>query len=146
LQYFNIEVCFRKRESERSSKVLTVGIVDVWAQIATPRVASQPWLKTLSRWTGRGDGDLETVSSTLAAMDAANVDIALLAGWHGPEGSLISNEEVADQIAQAPTRFRGLATVDLNSPMEAVRDSPPRRRKAICRRPRRALAVGAAAK
>jgi predicted TIM-barrel fold metal-dependent hydrolase len=34
---------------------------------------------------------------------------------------LISNEEVTDQIAEAPGRFRGLATVDLERPVEAVR-------------------------
>ena len=44
---------------------------------------------------------LPPVESTLQAMDAADVDIALLSAWHGPEGSLISNEEVADQIDQA---------------------------------------------
>ena len=99
-----------------------MGTVDVWAQITTPRMAERPWLKTLLRWTGRTDGFLPTVASTLEAMDEAGVDIALLSAWHGPEGSLISNDEVADQIAQAPLRFRGLATVDLNAPMDGVRE------------------------
>jgi predicted TIM-barrel fold metal-dependent hydrolase len=96
--------------------------IDVWAQITTERMAKRPWMETLLRWTGRGDGDLENVESTLAAMDGGGVDIALLSAWHGPEGSLISNEEVARQIEGAPSRFRGLATVNLNRPMEAVRE------------------------
>ena len=102
-----------------------MGIIDVWAQITSPRMAAQPWLSTLRRWTAQ-DADaaasVPNVASTLAAMDEAQVDVSLLAGWHGPEGSLISNEEVAASIAEAPTRFRGLAGVDLAQPMEAVRE------------------------
>jgi predicted TIM-barrel fold metal-dependent hydrolase len=98
-------------------------IVDVWAQITTERMARAPWLATLLRWTGRaGDPMAATPQSTLAAMDAGGVDIALLSAWYGPEGSLISNDEVATQIAAAPDRFRGLASADLRDPMGAVRE------------------------
>ena len=98
-------------------------IVDVWAQITTERMARAPWLATLLRWTGRaGDPMAATVQSTIAAMDAGGVDVALLSAWHGPEGSLISNEEVATQIAASPGRFRGLASADLRDPMGAVRE------------------------
>jgi len=65
---------------------------------------------------------IPTVAMTLDAMDAANVDISLLSAWHGPKGSYISNEEVNTQIEAAPDRFRGLATIDLTNPMQAVRD------------------------
>ena len=100
-----------------------MGAIDVWAQITTARMADRPWLATLLRWTGReGEYWLPTVESTLQAMNAAGVDISLLSAWHGPEGSLISNQEVSDQIDQAPARFRGLATVDLYRPMDAVRE------------------------
>lgn len=99
------------------------GAIDVWAQIATRRMADQPWMKTLLRWTGQtGDRPLATVASTLKAMDAAGVHIALLSAWSSPAGDLISNDEVAAQVAEAPTRLRGLACVDLNNPMEAVRE------------------------
>lgn len=100
-----------------------MGAIDVWAQITTDRMVRQPWMETLLRWTGRaGQYAVPTVSSTLAAMDEGGVDISLLSAWHGPSGSLISNEEVAGYIDQAPDRFRGLATVDLANPMQAVRD------------------------
>ena len=98
-------------------------IIDAWAQITTARMAEQPWLKTLLKWTGKeGDTRPATVESTLAAMDAAGVTIALLSAWHGPAGELISNSEVEEQISQAPDRFRGLASVDLACPMQAVRE------------------------
>ena len=100
-----------------------MGAIDVWAQITTDRMARQPWMETLLRWTDRAGGiSVPTVSSTLAAMDKGEVDISLLSAWHGPQGSLISNEEVADYIDAAPDRFRGLATVDLTNPMQAVRE------------------------
>lgn len=99
-----------------------MGAIDVWAQITTERMAQKPWMKTLLRWTGRQEDSLESIDSTLQAMDAGNVDITLPSAWYGPEGDLISNEEVAQQIAAAPTRFRGLASVNLYRPIEAVRD------------------------
>lgn len=99
-----------------------MGAIDVWAQITTERMANQPWRTTLTRWTGRDNPMQESVDSTLQAMDTAGVDIALLSAWVGPEGALISNEEVSQQIEAAPMRFRGLASVDLYRPMTAVRD------------------------
>lgn len=98
-------------------------IIDVWAQVLTPRMAQAPWLATLLRWTGQSQAEvLPSVADTLRAMDAAGVDMALLSAWHGPQGPLITNDEVEAQIAEAPDRFRGLATVDLTNPMAAVRE------------------------
>lgn len=100
-----------------------MGAIDVWAQITTARMASQPWMAPLLRWTGQADErPLPTPQSTLQAMDAAGVDITLLSAWYAPHGPLISNQEVSDQIDAAPDRLRGLASVDLNRPMEAVRE------------------------
>lgn len=99
-----------------------MGAVDVWAQMPTQRFANEPWLATLLRWTGKtGDAMATTPAQTLAAMDAGGVEIALLSAWHGPKGDLISNAEVAAMIEDAPGRFRGLVSVDLNDPMGAVR-------------------------
>ncbi len=100
-----------------------MGTIDVWAQITTERMARRPWMETLLRWTGRtGTVILPSVETTLQAMDEAGVEIALLSAWYGPEGELIGNDEVDRQIDAAPTRFRGLASVDLTRPMDAVRE------------------------
>lgn len=97
--------------------------IDVWSQITTERMARAPWLAPLLRWTQQaGEPLLPSVETTLHAMDAGGVDVSLLSAWHGPQGSLISNEEVNAQIEAAPDRFRGLASVDLSHPMEAVRE------------------------
>lgn len=97
-------------------------IIDVWAQITTPRMQARPWLNTLHRWTGSSADRVPDVASTIAAMDKAGVSTTLLSAWYGPEGSLITNEEVAAQIDEAPHRLRGLASADLMQPMEAVRE------------------------
>src|SRR3974390_1355562 len=94
--------------------------IDVWAQITTERMAGAPWLSTLTRWTG--NTGVPTPQSTLAGMDAAAVEIALLSAWYGPDGPLITNEEVSAQINGAPERFRGLASADIRDPMHAVRE------------------------
>lgn len=99
-----------------------MGAIDVWAQITSERMLAQPWMESLLRWTNQVGLPPPSVQSTIDAMDAANVDIALISAWHGPQGSLMSNAEVSAQIDQAPDRFRGLATVDLARPMESVRE------------------------
>lgn len=95
--------------------------VDVWAQDVTDRFMEQPWLESLVRWTGI-ERTPPGPDALVAAMDADDVDIALLAGWHGPAGALISNDEVADAVARHPDRFRGVAGVDLRDPVRAVRE------------------------
>lgn len=98
------------------------GIVDVWSQNPTERFLKQPWLATLLRWTGQEGLGPMPLDATVGAMDAAGVSVALLSAWHGPMGSLISNDEVAADIAVHPDRFAGLASVDLNDPVNAVRE------------------------
>ena len=95
--------------------------MDVWAQHPTERFLGQPWLASLERWRGEAFTAFP-LEQTVAAMDAGGVETALLSGWHGPNGSLIGNDEVAEAIAAYPDRFRGLASVDLFDPMGAVRE------------------------
>lgn len=98
-------------------------VVDVWAQITTPRMAEQPWMATLLRWIGRsGEALVPTPQDTIAAMDDAGVDIALLSAWYGPTGALVSNEEVERHLDAHPDRFRGLASADVRSPADAARE------------------------
>ena len=97
------------------------GIVDAWAQQPTDRFMAEPWLASLLRWTGQ-ERRTPSLDELLAAMDAAGVELALLSAWHGPGGALISNDEVAGFVAAAPDRLRGVASVDLQDPMGAVRE------------------------
>jgi predicted TIM-barrel fold metal-dependent hydrolase len=102
---------------------LDVVIVDAWMQHPTRRFLEQEMFASLRRWTGGAipEGELP-VEATVAAMDAAGVELGLLCAWHGPQGALISNDEVASFVAAHPARFAALASVPLDRPMEAVRE------------------------
>jgi len=98
-------------------------IIDVWAQHPTLRHARDPIFDSLRRWT-RTERPTEElpVSATIAAMDAAHVDLALISAWVAPRNVMISNDEVASFVAQAPDRLLGVGSVDLSRPMSAVRE------------------------
>jgi predicted TIM-barrel fold metal-dependent hydrolase len=97
--------------------------IDAWMQHPTPRFLKLEMLESLRRWTGGEIPSQEVpLAMTLAAMDRAGIDFGLLSAWHGPEGILIGNDEVAGWVAEQPQRFAGLAAVDLSRPMNAVRE------------------------
>ncbi len=97
--------------------------IDVWMQHPTLRFLQHDVFESLRRWTGQEvPQDELPIDVTVAAMDQAKVDFGLLSAWHSPQGFLISNDEVADWVEAHPDRFAGLAAVDLNRPMEAVRE------------------------
>ncbi|BBY05878.1 amidohydrolase family protein [Mycobacterium noviomagense] len=98
--------------------------IDVWMQHPTLRFLGSDMLASLRRWTGGAIPDAEVpIQATIASMDAGGVDLGLLSAWRGPNGhDLISNDEVANWVRLHPNRFAGLTTVDLDRPMDAVRE------------------------
>jgi predicted TIM-barrel fold metal-dependent hydrolase len=78
---------------------------------------------SLRRWKpGKVSEVSHPVESTLKDMDLAGVTIGMLCSWWGPTGPLISNDEVAEICKRFPERFIGVASVDLQRPMDAVRE------------------------
>jgi predicted TIM-barrel fold metal-dependent hydrolase len=99
-------------------------IVDAWMQHPTAALLRHEMFDSLRRWTGgldSADGP-PAIDATLAVMDGAGIGFGLLSAWHGPQGVLVSNDEVAGWVASHPDRFAGLAAVDLSRPMAAVRE------------------------
>jgi uncharacterized protein len=97
--------------------------IDVWMQHPTLRFLRHEMFESLRRWTGGQIPDEEPpIELTVAAMDHAGIELGLLSAWRGPEGSLIGNDEVAGWVSQHPDRFAGLAAVNLERPMDAVRE------------------------
>ncbi|HVP02977.1 MAG TPA: amidohydrolase family protein [Solirubrobacteraceae bacterium] len=98
-------------------------IVDAWIQHPTARFLAHDMFDSLRRWTG---GALEPadipVQATIDALDAGGIDRAVVSAWHGPQGPLISNDEVAAFVAAHPGRLVGAAAVDLADPVGAVRE------------------------
>lgn len=98
-------------------------IIDAWMQIATPKLAAEPWMETLLRWTGQDrEALLPDVATTLGAMDAAGVGTGLISAWTGPTGALISNDETAANADTSGGRLKPVMSVDLGDPMGAVRE------------------------
>jgi uncharacterized protein len=104
-------------------------IIDVWMQHPTPRFINHDMFDSLRRWTrAQPTAGMEATEQqlplelTIAAMDAAGVERGLIAAWYGPEGALISNDEVAAFVAQYPDRLVGVASADLRRPVAAVRE------------------------
>jgi predicted TIM-barrel fold metal-dependent hydrolase len=108
-------------------------IIDAWAQHPTRRHLAHPMFDSLRRWTRDAtasrapageageDGDWP-LSVTIASMDEAGITRSLVSAWEGPRGSLISNDEVAGFVRDAPERLVGVGSVDISRPREAVRE------------------------
>ena len=78
---------------------------------------------SLRRWTKEEKLTEELpVEFTIEAMDQAKVSKGLICAWWGPQGPLISNDEVASVVKKFPERFVGVASVNLFRPMEAIRE------------------------
>ncbi|MCB9507424.1 MAG: amidohydrolase [Myxococcales bacterium] len=97
--------------------------IDAWIQHPTPQMLHHPMFDTLRRWVGAGSiPDVVPVELTLGMLDAAGVERAALTAWIGPQGTLVSNDQVAALCRAHPSRFFGLASLDLYDPMGAVRE------------------------
>lgn len=98
-------------------------IIDAWGQHPTLRHSQDPVFDSLRRWT-RTDVPTEElpVAATLAAMDAAGVDVMLTSAWAAPGRMMISNDEVAGFVKESGGRLVGVGSVDITKPMAAVRE------------------------
>lgn len=98
-------------------------IIDAWGQHPTLRHAADPMFESLRRWT-KADVPTEElpVAATIRAMDQAGVGKMLTSAWFAPGKTMISNDEVASFVAQAPDRLIGVGSADIARPMEAVRE------------------------
>ena len=84
--------------------------IDVWMQHPTSRLAQQDMFESLRRWTGEPKETTVSLETTIASMDEASVERALICAWYGPTGPLISNDEVAGFVSLYPDRFVGVAS------------------------------------
>lgn len=98
-------------------------IIDVWMQHPNLNFINHPMFESLRRWMGIDKVTEEIpVELTISVMDQGNVRKGLICAWWGPQGPLISNEEVASVVNRFPDRFVGIGSVNLFRPMEAVRE------------------------
>jgi predicted TIM-barrel fold metal-dependent hydrolase len=55
-------------------------------------------------------------------MQQAQVDLMLISAWYGPRNIMISNDEVAEFVAQSGGKLAGVGSADISKPMQAVRE------------------------
>jgi predicted TIM-barrel fold metal-dependent hydrolase len=100
-------------------------VVDAWAQPALTRgLARLPEIHRLLKHSGSLDAldrDLGP-DAMVEQMDAAGIDVVMLSAWHRPGTWVFSNDDVAEFTRRHPRRFAGLAAVDLERPVAAVRE------------------------
>ena len=96
-------------------------IIDAWGQHPTLRHSQDPIFDSLRRWTkSAAPTEQLPVAATVDMMDRGGVDRMLISAWVAPRNVMISNEEVAEFVGEAPDRLIGVGSVDISRPMEAV--------------------------
>lgn len=100
-------------------------IIDAWAQPLTRQSAQKmPEVARLFQQSGSAKL-LETgltAEQIVMAMDRAGIQTLMLSAWHRPGQWIYHNDDIAEIIRQFPDRFCGVAAVNLEKPVEAVRE------------------------
>ncbi|MEK7830070.1 MAG: amidohydrolase family protein, partial [Acidobacteriota bacterium] len=103
----------------------TFPIIDAWAQPARRDAFEKlPEIARLFKQSGSAhllESGL-TATQIVAEMDRAGIQTLMLSAWHRPGINIFSNDLIAEMIAEFPDRFVGVAAVNLEKPVEAVRE------------------------
>lgn len=100
-------------------------IIDAWAQPATKEAAEKmPEIKRLFKQSGSVEMMEKGLSTEqiIEAMDKAGIERLMLSAWHRPGQWVHHNDDVAGMVNKYPERFSGVAAVNLEKPVEAVRE------------------------
>ncbi len=101
-----------------------LSIIDAWANPPLAEMfAHLPEIKRLFTQSGalRLFEKGLTPTGVVQAMDAAGIERLCLTSWMRPGVALADNDRIAQFMADHPTRFVGIACVDLEHPVVAVR-------------------------
>lgn len=100
-------------------------IIDAWAQPALRDAFEKlPEVARLFKQSGSAhliENGL-TPAQIVAEMDRAGIQTLMLSAWHRPGVDIFSNDLIAEMVAEFPDRFVGVAAVNLEKPVEAVRE------------------------
>src|SRR5580698_6359386 len=102
-----------------------IPIIDAWANPAIKEMfQSVPEIARLFRQSGATHLLEKGVSADemVGMMDTAGIERLCMTTWARPGISITSNDRIAEFLQAHPTRFVGVATVDLEKPMAAVRE------------------------
>ena len=100
-------------------------IIDAWAQPAfADTLQKLPEIARLFEQSGSSHL-LETgltAEQIVESMDRAGVRTLMLSAWHRPGQWIFHNDQIAEMTRRFPDRFAGVAAVNLEKPVEAVRE------------------------
>jgi len=100
-------------------------IIDAWAQPATANALKKlPEIARLFKQSGSSHL-LETgltAEQIVEEMDRAGIRKMMLSAWHRPGQWVFHNDQIAEMTRRFPERFVGVAAVNLEKPVEAVRE------------------------
>ena len=97
------------RQADRcGQKQPELPIIDAWAQHPTLRHLRDPMFESLRRWTTGRAADRGAAGGRhdRARWTQGGIARSLISAWVGPKGVLISNDEVAGFVGEAPERLR----------------------------------------
>src|SRR5262249_56640127 len=100
-------------------------MIDGWANPPLAEMAAAlPEIERLFEQSGASRRGDTTVSPAelVGLMDAAGIERLLLTSWTRPGRVIVSNDRIAQFIREYPNRFVGLASVDLERPLQAGRE------------------------
>src|SRR5690349_3507194 len=114
----------RQGEWNMKSEALAGKLIDAWAQ---------PGLRQLLERVPEGERLLRQSRSpifdrsmgpdeTVEAMDKAGIGAMMLCAWRRPGQWVFTNDEIAEFTRRHPKRFFGVAAVDLEHPVQAVKE------------------------
>lgn len=102
-------------------------IIDAWMQLPNKAYLLDPMFDSLRRWpttwrTLAQDNPGIAHDEALATFRTEGVTKAIASAWWGPSGPMITNDEVAAAVKAHAGYVIGIASVDINRPMDAVRE------------------------
>ena len=99
-------------------------IIDVWANPPFADMSSHlPETARLFQQSGASERHAKSLSpqELIGVMDSAGIERLFITAWTRPSVEIVSNERVSEFIRDYPNRLVGVASVDLERPVEAVR-------------------------
>lgn len=102
-------------------------IIDAWMQFPSKAYLLDPMFDSLRRWPTHWrvlaeENPAISHGEALATFREQGVSQVLASAWWGPSGPMITNDEIAAAVAANPQHVVGIASVDINRPMHAVRE------------------------
>jgi predicted TIM-barrel fold metal-dependent hydrolase len=102
-------------------------IIDAWMQFPNESFLRDPMFESLRRWPTNWRALAErgvaiSADEALAGARREGVSKVVASAWWGPRGPMIPNDDVGAVVRRYPDVVTGIASVDLQRPMEGVRE------------------------